>query len=61
MKRPRSVLDVIFWAAVIGIIYMLVRPSSKAGQAVIVMADALAAVIATATGAAAVSSIQGST
>lgn len=47
------IANVIFWAVIIGIVYMLVRPSSKAGQTVIVIADALAGVIATATGAAA--------
>jgi hypothetical protein len=51
MSRPRSVLDVVFWTAVLAIIYMLVRPASQAGQAMIAMANALAGVIATATGA----------
>lgn len=51
--RRFTVADVIFWGIVLAIIYMLVRPGSKAGSAVILVTDALAAVIATATGAAA--------
>ncbi len=45
-------LDILFWVIVVAIIYMLVRPGSKAGTAVIAVAEVLAGVIATATGAA---------
>ena len=50
MKRP-SVLSVVWWVLVLAIIFMLVRPGSKAGAAVIAMADSLGAVIAAVTGA----------
>jgi hypothetical protein len=50
VKVP-NLLDVLFWVLALAIVTMLVRPGSRAGQAVIVMADALAAVIATVTGA----------
>jgi hypothetical protein len=49
------IANVIFWAFCLAIIYMLVRPGSAAGGAVIALADAFAAMIATTTGAAAVS------
>lgn len=52
MSVPHPV-DLLFWAFVLAIIYMLVRPGSRAGTAVIALADAVAAMIATATGAAA--------
>lgn len=44
------VADVIAWAFVLGIVYMLVRPGSKAGTALVDVTNALAAVIGTATG-----------
>jgi hypothetical protein len=50
---PRGIAGAIFWALVLAIIYMLVRPNSPAGGAVIALANAMAAMIATATGAAA--------
>jgi uncharacterized membrane protein len=53
-------LDILYWVFIVAIIYMLVRPSSKAGQAVIAIANALAAVTATATGAAAKAAQEGS-
>jgi hypothetical protein len=46
-------LDILFWALMLAVITMLVRPRSQAAVAVIGVANALAAVIATATGAAA--------
>jgi len=52
-------LDILFWVIVLAIVYMLVRPSSKAGQALIAIANAFAAVTATATGAAARAAQQG--
>jgi hypothetical protein len=47
------IADLVFWAIVLAIVFMLVRPKSRAGSAVIALADALAAMIATVTGAAA--------
>jgi hypothetical protein len=49
------IANVVFWVFVLAIIYMLFRPSSAAGNAIIALADAFAAMIATTTGAAAVS------
>lgn len=46
-----SALDVIFWAIVLAIVFMLVRPGSKAAAGLIAVTDAFAAVVGTATGA----------
>lgn len=42
--------DAIFWVIVVAIIFSLVRPGSKSGQAVVDVTDALAAVVGLATG-----------
>ena len=45
------VADLIFWIVLVAILYMLVRPGSRAAQGVAAIADAGAAVVARATGA----------
>lgn len=44
-------LDIIFYVVVVALVFMMVRPGSKAGTALIAVTNALAAVIGTATGA----------
>lgn len=53
-------LDILFWVLVLAIVTVTVRPGSKAGQAVAATAQALAAIIGTATGAAAAAAAGGS-
>lgn len=52
MGGKTGVLDVLFWVIITAIIATLVRPGSKAGQAVTDMINAFAAVVGGATGAA---------
>jgi dolichol kinase len=40
-----------FWLVVIAIIFTLVRPASRAGQALVALTDAIAGIIGAATGA----------
>lgn len=47
-----GVLDVLFYVVIVAIIATLARPGSKAGQAVVDMINAFAAVVSGATGAA---------
>jgi hypothetical protein len=54
------VLGVVWWVLVLAIVFMLVRPGSKAGTAVVALADALGSVIATVTGAPAAAGTGGS-
>lgn len=46
-----GILDLLFWVVVVAMIATLVRPGSNAGQAVIDMVNAFAAVVSGATGA----------
>lgn len=50
MTARFSWLDFLFWVVVVAIIFSLVRPGSKAGQAVVAVTDALASVVGLATG-----------
>lgn len=50
--RRVGITDLLFYIVVVAVIATLVRPGSKAGQAVVDMIDAFAAVVAGATGAA---------
>lgn len=50
--RRVGITDVLFYIVVVAIIATLVRPGSKAGQAVVDVIDAFAAVVSGATGAA---------
>jgi hypothetical protein len=49
--RKFTPLDVIFWVIVLAIVFMVVRPGSKAGAGLIAVTNAFAAVVGTATGA----------
>lgn len=47
MPRP---LDVLFWAIILAIVFVLVRPGSKAGEALKGLSTALIAVVGETTG-----------
>jgi hypothetical protein len=50
--RRVGITDVLFYVVMVAIIATMVRPGSKAGQAVVDVVDAFAAVVSGATGAA---------
>jgi hypothetical protein len=54
-----SIWEILFWVLVVAIVYMLVRPGSTAGPALITLLDAFAAILAAATGASTASSSSG--
>jgi hypothetical protein len=47
MPRP---LDVIFWGIILAIVFVLVRPGSKAGSAVAAISTALIGIVGETTG-----------
>jgi dolichol kinase len=47
---PFTIASAVFWVIILALIFSLVRPGSKAGTALVVVTDALAAVIGQVTG-----------
>lgn len=50
MRERFTWIDGLFWLIVVAIVFMMVRPGGQAGEALIAVTTALAAIIATAEG-----------